>query len=155
MHDFAHGRRRSWPAPECQNSWRVGASWFWCSFLEDLCLRLDHHSLHHPAARWSSRRSSLEIVHWTISFACGEPLLTQLPAQKSLLQRREPPPPLAGRDHPFGAGLFGRLDQKGAILHVIGADFCRRRDLLARGTPAALCFRFGAHAALSSMGFPR
>src|SRR6187549_164788 len=30
----------------------------------------------HPATRFSSRRSSLEMVHWTISFAFGEPLLT-------------------------------------------------------------------------------
>src|SRR6185312_17105260 len=29
-----------------------------------------------PAARPSSRRSSLEKVHWTFSFANGEPLLT-------------------------------------------------------------------------------
>ncbi len=28
------------------------------------------------AARSCSRRSSLEMVHWTISFAYGEPLLT-------------------------------------------------------------------------------
>jgi len=28
------------------------------------------------AARFGSRRSSLEMVHWTISFAVGEPLLT-------------------------------------------------------------------------------
>jgi hypothetical protein len=27
------------------------------------------------APRLSSARSSLEMVHWTISFACGEPLL--------------------------------------------------------------------------------
>jgi hypothetical protein len=31
-----------------------------------------------PAARLCSRRSSLEMVHWTISFAYGEPLLTHL-----------------------------------------------------------------------------
>jgi hypothetical protein len=38
-----------------------------------------------PAARLSSRRSSLEMVHWTISFACGEPLLTHPPRQMTRL----------------------------------------------------------------------
>jgi hypothetical protein len=33
-------------------------------------------SLPDPAARLSSRRSSLEMIHWIISFAFGKPLLT-------------------------------------------------------------------------------
>ena len=39
-----------------------------------------------PAARFSSRRSSLEMVHWTISFACGEPLLTSYATSNKALE---------------------------------------------------------------------